>query len=116
MPTEDEAPLSSTELMVEVIKNFGAMSDSTIDTQLAQACKAFDPETQDPTTFLRNLRDLAVRYSWGSGFVVSASSAALSTGPEETPLEMEARHTKLETLERDPSGPLKLDRMLSCKP
>jgi len=100
--------------LIKTIEIFGMMSDDTLDTKATKACREFDPETQDPVTFLRNLQDLCVRYSWSSGKIITTISAVLDTATDpEDPGETAARHKLLEATEREGQG---IDAMLACKP
>jgi len=101
-------------MLTQAIEIFGEFSDDSLDAKATKACREFDTETQDPVTFLRNLRDLAVRYSWGSGAIIRSISAVLNTvGDEEDLGERNARHKLLEAAEREGRG---IDAMLACKP
>jgi len=69
--------------------------DSQLDAQGTKMCREFNPDTDDPVRFLRNLLDLSVRYAWASGFVIKAMELVLMDEPPETPEEAEARRAEL---------------------
>lgn len=92
-----------------IIRELGGLSDSSLETKLAEACRAFDPEAQDGVTFLRNLQDLVVRYAAGSGFVVQIISVILDSAPEETTQAAESRRAKLLEAEKAPWDPTVLN-------
>lgn len=94
-----------TNMQTEIIHNLGKLSDDVLDTKFAQACQDFDPEDQDGVIFLRNLLDLVVRYSAGSGFIVQIIMVVLENIPRETVAETEARRAKLLQAEGDPWNP-----------
>jgi hypothetical protein len=66
------------------IAAFAKAPDNQLDKAGAKMCAEFDPEVEDPVRFIRDLRDLCVRYAWSSGFVIQALSAAIASEPEET--------------------------------
>jgi hypothetical protein len=73
--------------------------ESQLDYKLAKEFSNFNPDKQDARIFLLNARDLVVRYSWGSGFVINVFNSLLSVLPEETKDEQENRRRFLEEAE-----------------
>lgn len=69
--------------------------DTQLDAQGTQMCRDFDPSTDNPVRLLRDLRDLCVRYSWSSGFILQVINTILSDEPDETKIEADERRQAL---------------------
>ena len=53
----------------QFINMFSMAPVGQLDPKAAKMCGEWDGE--DPVRFIRNLQDLCVRYSWGSGFIIT---------------------------------------------
>ena len=95
MPDIDTLKATVAERYAGLIGAFAKAPDSQLDTQGAKMCADYDPETGDPVRFIRDLRDLCVRYAWSSGFVIQALSAAIASEPKETEAEAAERRATL---------------------
>lgn len=80
----------------DLIEMFSVASDRQISDNLSTKCRAFlDSGDSDHVRFLRNLRDLCVRYGEGSGFVMSVLNAVLTYHDPEPEEEMKKRREEL---------------------
>jgi hypothetical protein len=78
-----------------LIAKMAEAPDSQLDAAGAKLCREFDPKTEDPVRFIRDLLDLCVRYAWSSGFVIQVFDAAIASEPKETEEEAKERRDAL---------------------
>lgn len=88
------------ECLINLIDAMGKISyDRMLDPHAVKMCVQFNPEKEDPVTFLLNLEDLFVRYAWADGTVMKAVSMFLDGHPtarRETSVQKARRRRELE--------------------